>query len=243
MPDQFLLQEKGQTALHLHVGEGLVSELERPFQKPQTTRFDLIGTRGKKDLRAARRAGDKPFGRVPVGGAGTYLVAVERRPQLIKLGADKFTRYLADEGLAGIIEQRQRLGESKLPGRERYSRYLKCLLQAGGRLDDTYKRVLGQRLEIVPEANPFGLRRLDRLPVRILFEGKPLAGVKVSALHRAAAKTHTLTAVTDGEGRATFRLDRPGPWLVRLVHMRRCTDRKEADWESFWGALTFALKQ
>jgi uncharacterized GH25 family protein len=180
---------------------------------------------------------------VSVAGAGTYLVAVERRPQLIKLGADKFTRYLAEEGLAGIMEQRKRLGETKLPGRERYSRYLKCLLQAGDRLDDTYKTVFGQRLEIVPEANPFGLRRMDSLPVRVLFEGKPLAGVKVSAHHRTAAKTRTLTAVTDGEGRANFRLDRSGPWLVRLVHMRRCADRKEADWESFWGALTFAVKQ
>jgi len=29
---------------------------------------------------------------------------------------------------------------------------------------------------------------------------------------------------------------------VRLVHMRRCPDPAEADWESFWAAYTFGAK-
>jgi uncharacterized GH25 family protein len=242
LPDHFFLANKGQTALHLHVGESLKSEFEQPFQKDRTARFQLDFAKGKKDLMSSARDGKKPWGPVAVRGAGTYLVSLERNPQFIKLAADKFTRYLTDEGLSGILEQRKQLGESKQAGRERYTRYLKCLLQAGDRRDSTHRRILGQKLEIVPRANPYRLKRNDPLRVRILFEGKPLAGVRVFAHQRAGDQTHTQTAVTGKDGQASFKLDRAGSWLIRLVHMRRRADRTEADWDSFWGALTFATK-
>src|SRR5262249_49305503 len=126
---------------------------------------------------------------------------------------------------------RRARGETQKEGRERYSRCLKLLLHAGDKTDDTCKRVLGQTLEIVPRANPGDLKPGDKLLVLVLFEGKPLAGIKVFAYSRTDGKVETQTAVTSKEGSAAFRLDRTGPWLVRCVHMRRCTGDAEADWE------------
>jgi hypothetical protein len=47
---------------------------------------------------------------------------------------------------------------------------------------------------------------------------------------------------TDKMGQITMKIDRNGSWLVRLVNMQRCqTDCGEADWESFWGAISFGV--
>ena len=118
----------------------------------------------------------RPLRRVVFKSPGSYLIAMERNQSYIKLDAQKFTDYLKEEGLKDIIEQRMKSGESQTEGRERYSRYLKSLVQVGDRRDDTYKRELGFRLEIIPINNPYLLKLGDSLVVRVLFEGKPLAG-------------------------------------------------------------------
>jgi hypothetical protein len=96
-------------------------------------------------------------------------------------------------------------------------------------------------VEIVPLADPTGLKAGDTLKVRVLFEGKPLAGARVSAYSRGGEKVKTRSAVTSAAGEASFPLD-AGPCLVRLVHMRRATADREADWHSFWTALSFAVR-
>lgn len=228
--------------LKLHVGDDFVSEMERPFQKKPTVKFDLIGAKKKLDLLPEGEDGKTPVARVTIPTPGTYLMAMERAPQTIRLEAEKFNRYLTEEGLENILAQRKQAGEEKQEGKERYSRYLKCLVQAGDPRDDTFKQVLGLKLEIVPQVHPYSLKPGDSLAVLILFDGKPLKGVRLFAHHRKDGKTETQALTTSDAGLATLKLPQAGPYLVRLVHMRRCTDKGESDWESFWGALTFAVR-
>jgi hypothetical protein len=242
MPETFFPAPRADVALRLHVGDHFVSEAERPFAKKPTLRFQLFHGKETLDLAPLSREDKTPFARVTVRSAGTHLIALDRASHLITLDADKFNRYLAEEGLDAVLAERRKAGEDKLPGRERYSRYLKSLLQVGAERDDTARKVLGQRLEIVPQANPYRLKPGDLLTVRVLFEGKPLAGARVFALRRQGDKTHTQKATTSAEGLATVKLDAAGPWLIRLVHLRRAVKDADADWESFWAALTFALK-
>ena len=44
-------------------------------------------------------------------------------------------------------------------------------------------------------------------------------------------------------GQVTIKLNQTGPWLLRLVHMRRCVGDAKVDWESFWSAYSFALPE
>lgn len=241
-PDAFFLPVGEEVNVRLHVGDDFKSEAERPFQKKPTVKFQLLSAKETLDLAAAGKEDQKPVARVKAKAPGNYLIALERAPQKITLAADKFNAYLAEEGLDAILEQRRKAGEDKAEGRERYSRSIKCLLQAGDQRDDTYKQVLGQRLEIVPQANPYALKAGAELAVLVQFEGKLLAGARVFAHHRDGEKVATQKLTTSKEGIAVVKLDKAGTWLVRLVHMRRCADDKEIDWESFWGALTFAVK-
>jgi uncharacterized GH25 family protein len=241
-PDAFILPVGKKVDVHLHVGDGFRSEEERPFQKGPTVRFQLLSGKDARDLTAGARDGAKPVARLTLAKPGNHLFVLERRPQKIKLEAKKFNEYLAEEGLDAVLAQRKRSGQDGREGRERYSRYVKALLQVGDARDDSYRREVGHRLEILPQANPYSLKAGDRLTVKVLFEKKPLAGARLFAHHRAGGKVTTRTATTSRDGAAVVRLHAAGPWLIRLVHMRACSDDPEVDWESFWGAYTFALR-
>jgi uncharacterized GH25 family protein len=239
-PETYSAAPGDTVTVRLHVGEDFTSQEERPFQKKMTAKSQLHSAKQVQDL--AGEDGKTPLAKVKLPAAGGHLVALERGVATITLDADKFNKYLEEEGQDAVLEQRRKAGEDKSPGRERYTRYLKALVQAGDAHDDVFKMVLGQRLEIVPQAGPATLEAGGVLPVRVLFEGKPLAGAKVSAHHRTRDKVVTLTATTSKEGLAEFKLEQAGPWLVRLVHVRRCEKCDDADWESFWAAYTFALR-
>lgn len=227
--------------VRLYRGEPLLKDDERPLEIEKTGRFALLAGGGVEDLLGSATEGQVPVVRVTPKVDGGNLVVMERKAQPNRLEAGKFTAYLKEEGLESIVARREQLGESMADGRELYSRYLKALIQVGDGRDETFGKVVGLTLEIVPEADPSTRKVGDPLPIRVLFEGKPLAGAQVIADAGDGAEPHRQTSTTDGEGRASFQYDRGGFWLIRLVHMRRAAPGSEADWESFWGAYTFGL--
>ena len=92
----------------------------------------------------------------------------------------------------------------------------------------------------MPLENPYAKKPGDKLKFQILFDTKPLAGYAVFADNRDGT---TQKITTDKHGKFSIKPDHIGLWLVRLVVMKRCTetDCGEADWQSFWGALTFGV--
>ena len=241
-PDRFFLQVNDTVSVHLFVGHDFADEVERPFQAKPTLRFQLVSQKSTRDLTQAGIEGKKPTATLSLRNPGTHWLLMERDFFQITIEAEKFNRYLKHEKLDAILKARRKLGEEKKPGRERYCRSLKSLLQAGEKSDDTWKRILKQRLEIVPLANPADLKPGGTLRVRILFAGKPLAHVTVFRLSRAGKQVKSSSSQTDKNGVAVIRIGEKGIHLVRLVHMRRCVGDPKADWESFWSAMTFAVR-
>ena len=241
MPETFTTAPGKEVAVTLHVGEHLKSENEVRWQPAKTPKLDLVTAAGTTDLFRKDGDGSKPAVRLTVAKPGTAVLRMDRDWSRIELAADKFDAYLTEEGLEAVRQARKDAGEADKPGRERYCRCLKTVLQAGDVLDDTPTKPVGQVLEIVPGVNPYKLKAGDDLPVRVLLDGKPLAGAAVTAHHRAGDALTSASAVTSAEGKASLKLSKAGPWVVRLVHMRRCTTDPAADWESYWAAVTFAL--
>ena len=141
-----------------------------------------------------------------------------------------------------IVAERARRGETAKPGREIYSRAIKSLLAVTGSEAGDVTRPLGLTLEIVPEVDPYRLPSPKSITVRILHEGKPLAGALVHAFPKADPKAGSQTR-TEADGRMSFAVDRPGPWLVKTVHMIRAEGDPRADWESLWASLVFEAAQ
>ncbi len=241
--DKFFLAPKESTAVHLFVGEALKHDEERAFQLSKTTMFRLFSDGNSLDLKTKVKDEALPIYNFEAEKSGNYLLALERNWSYIKLSPKDFEDYLREDGMEYIIAERAKLGESQKEGSERYSRFLKTLLQVGAEKDATFKKKAGLMLEIVPLENPYSKKIGDNLKFQVLFDGKPLSGKTVFADNKDGADVTNQKLKTDGQGKVSVKLDRQGVWLVRLVFMQRCkTDCAEADWESFWGGFSFGLK-
>jgi hypothetical protein len=240
LPATFTPDAGKPVSVALHVGDRFVSEGEKAHQAKATVSLKLLSAAAAIDLTAAD--GDKPAVRFTPGKPGTCIVALERDARLITLPAKKFTAYLKEEGLDSILADRAKSGEAGRDGRERYRRYLKCYLRAGGTGDEAWKKRAGHKLEIVPLSDPTGLKKGDTFAVRVLFDGEPLAGALVTAFSRHGDRVKSRSARTSPKGEARFALSEPGAHLVRLVYMRRAKGDDSADWHSWWSALTCEVR-
>jgi uncharacterized GH25 family protein len=186
--------------------------------------------------------GSDPAGFVTLTSPGLSLITYASGRAPVQLDAAKFEAYLADEGLEAVSAQRAKKGQTAAPVKEVFSRCAKSYLNVGGIGGAGYDRVLGLTLELVPEKDPTAVAPGAELPVRLLYLGKPLAGALVAAFTRDKPDAR-VTARTDAAGRARLRLDRPGVWLVKAVHMIPAPAETGADWESFWASLTFEAQK
>lgn len=242
-PDTFFPAVGDKINLKMYLGEGLKIEEERPYQAEKTVLFRHFF--GKISAAAKNNVDNStPFYSYTHGGeSGNHMIVVERNWSYITLEPAKFEDYLREDGMEYIIGERAKLGEASKDGRERYSRFIKTLLQVGDKRDNTYKMNSGLRLDITPLENPYSKKVGDSIAFRITFDGKPLAGRTVFADNRDGETISKVKMLTDANGKVSVKLDRKGVWLVRLVIMQRCqSDCKETDWESFWGAFSFGIK-
>lgn len=239
VPDPLMAPTPADVALALYVGDDFVAEAEKEMQPERIARFVHLHGESTTDLRPGAVAGARPFASLSGLGAGGHLVALDRTAAYIELGAAKFESYLREEGLDAIAGERAARGESDRPGRERYERFLKALVQIGEGRDETYRRVLGQTLEIVPGRDPT-VAGGSALPVTVRFEGAPLAGARLERLTRRDGRIEKVAVTTGPDGGAEVPMPGDGIHLLRLVHMVRCEGCPGADWRSYWAACTFA---
>jgi uncharacterized GH25 family protein len=170
----------------------------------------------------------------PARAAGVAAVWVSTKPVTLTLQEAEVEEYLHEIGASEALRMwRER--KATRDWRESYRKHAKTLVQVGGLSDESWREPVGIELEIVPEADPFALRAGAALPVRVLKRGKPLAGFPL-AVAAAGAERRLLT--TDGEGRASIALDRPGPWLLAGTEIRA---NGEA-WESDFTTLTLEVR-
>lgn len=170
---------------------------------------------------------------------GVHVFCYESHGRLNTLPGERFQVYLAAEGLEEILAERAAAGEQDAPGRERYTRCAKSLVQVGrgGGTD----RALGLPFEIVAKADPFGMKVGSTFLVQVLREGEPMPGVLIKSFSPPDSKKPVLVR-SDGDGYARIQLTRTGRWMLHAVFMDALDpDDREADWESFWASLTFEV--
>ncbi len=242
-PSTFFPSVNEKIDIRLYAGEALKREEERTFQKEKTTSFMQFFGKAWFDIGKDNADNSLPFYNFTSGSPGNHLFAMERNWSHIILEPKDFDDYLREDGMEYIMDERAKLGESQKAGRERYSRFIKTLLQIGEKRDASYKAKTVLKLDITPLENPYSKKVGDTIGFRVLFNGKPLANRTAFADNRDGETFAKQKLITDANGKFTIKLDRKGTWLVRLVFMQRCkADCGEADWESFWGAFSFGVR-
>ncbi|MDJ1158938.1 DUF4198 domain-containing protein [Chelatococcus sp. SYSU_G07232] len=97
----------------------------------------------------------------------------------------------------------------------------------------------GLPLEIVPLADPLTLRMGDDLPVRVLMDGKPLAGANVLADY--VNEGHGTSFRTDKDGKAVIVLRNDGLNVLAVSASVPTTGNREVDKLGLHATLSFTL--
>lgn len=229
-PSTFSAAAGAPLSFALRVGEHFKGD-PVPRQAVMIERFVIAGPDGVRDV--IGREGSDPAGVTSIAAPGAYVIGYRSRPTSLESDAVKFEKYLHEEGLERISDQRKQAGRSNTPGIEIFSRCAKAIVTSPELpLTD---QALGLRLELIAEKLVSG----KPATFRLLYEGQPLEGALVVAIPK-DAPMQKLTARSNKSGRVTLTLP-GGVWLVKAVHMVPAPRETAAEWESLWASTTFDL--
>ncbi|AUD06582.1 DUF4198 domain-containing protein [Spirosoma pollinicola] len=252
-PDTFFAQPGQVVTIEVLVGEHFNGERSEG-KKNRLIQYAHWTEGAKKDLSSSLT--EDHYGTVPlnVTKPGTHLVAFANTNKYLSMRADSFLLYLREDGLDPIIKARQERRETQIRSREFYRRCVKTLIQVGPvkPTDKTFSLDTGMPLEIIPLQNPYTIKPGDWAQFQIVFDHKPLANALVRYWTRPFTKGQELPDSkpqglteeqqrSDTQGRIRFRL-KTGQNMISLVQMVPVTDDKLADWQSYWGSLTFGCR-
>ena len=96
----------------------------------------------------------------------------------------------------------------------------------------------GMRFELVPLKNPFDVKKGEALPIKVLFEGKPLEGATVRIQGYDGRRSELLS---NKEGMANIVIEK-GMQIITARHKVPLKDNPDADTLSLGTAMTFEVK-
>ena len=241
-PDKFVFNPGERLVVGFKVGENFMGEpwnlkaskiarLELRQLSKSTSLLNLVNDTTKKGEVS-----------IPLKDVGTHMVILQSGNAFIELEGEKFNAYLKEDGLDDVYAQRKKANTLGNTAREYYARYSKLLVQVGTPTDETFRMVAGFPIEIVPERNPYNLRKGDPVRFKILFEGKPLFGAKVKVWNRFDNRTTIQNIYTEKNGMIETHISNPGRWMVSVVKMVP-SKQEGADWQSYWGSLVFGVEE
>jgi len=241
-PARYFVRENADVLVR--VLNGTFSKSENAIARARVADLSVVGPAGRTALDTSRwsAAGDTSTFTVRTAAAGTYVLGVSTRPNQITMTADTFDMYLAEDGIPDLLAQRRRAGDHT-PATERYSKHVKAMIQVGDARTDHYATALGYPAEIIPLANPYGLRPGGSLRIRTVVDGAPVRNQFVLYGGRApsGARLQQRSVRSDSLGVATIPLRDAGVWYIKFIHIARLQG-DSADYESKWATLTFEVR-
>ncbi len=244
-PERFFVPEGA--PLELALLNGTFSKSENAIARARVLDISVVGPAGRERIDTARwRAeGDTSFVAITTGSAGTWVMGVSTRPNIIPLTGREFNDYLASDGIPDVLAARRRAGELGRDVRERYHKHVKAVVQVGEARSDHYATELGYPAEIIPLGNPYDLTPGATFRFRAVVLGQPVANQYVQYGGRTprGGRIAMRAVRTDAQGAGAIRITGPGTFYVKFIHMTRLDDDPDADYESRWASLTFGVRQ
>jgi len=167
-------------------------------------------------------------GEMPAGAERAIVTATYDNGFWVSLGDDEYfntTKKMAPAGREIVKSSHN-------------TKFAKLLLGSGSGFD----LAAGQRLEIIPLADPAGLAAGAELPLRVLFDGEPLAGAEVNsgALGDPMGHAEGLPQ-TDADGTIRIEVGEPGMMLIRASHSVEGSEPDLADRDNFSATLVLRV--
>lgn len=123
----------------------------------------------------------------------------------------------------------------------RYDLRAKAVISVDGKGED-FDTPAGDLLEIIPLKSPDRLKKGDLFPLKVLYDGNPLANVPVYATYEGFSEesdTIACTIMTDGNGKAELEIFKKGNWMVNVIHKVPYPAPEECDDHNYKYSFTF----
>lgn len=167
--------------------------------------------------------------------SGIATCWAELKPRQLELTPSQVEEYFKEIDATPAIRQVWQNMKGPKRWREVYVKHAKTFIAAGSKKDNSWSEAAGMSLEIVPESDPTALRASDDLVVRVVKDGRPFKDFRVGIVFEGNKDISFQT--TDDSGRAKFRLERAGKYLLRATDLRQST-KPDLEWESDFTTLT-----
>lgn len=242
-PDSFTPDVGQPVSIFLRFGVGFSSQT-LPYLDTLFNDFSITDKNGRADILS--RLGNDPAAIVDAK-AGAQLLGYQSTPQFVEMSPEKFNKYIEEEGIEYISAERERRGESHSPALENFIRCAKALIQSSPESSDIYREKLGYTLELIPQTDPYRLKKGESLEFQLLYRDKPIEGLQLQAVPKVDPE-NVQKVRTNKSGRASVVIDRSGVWLIKAVLILPIEGRQQADTgiraatlQSYWASYVFEL--
>lgn len=222
------------------------------FEMTSGDHFPVMGSSIARDriaLAACTQAGNKlallPVSRAPkslrlttdVSSAAAVTCWVQLAPRTLDLKPAQVGGYL--EEIDATAEARAAWAASPSPKRwrETYTKNAKVVVPQGTGTAAASVPV-GMKLEFVPSVDLGAGRVSGSLPVTVLLDGKPLAGISVALTGE--KKGSVQRQRSDVNGRVEFPAPQAGRWMLSATDLR-VVDVAQGTWDSQFSTLVFDI--
>ncbi len=199
--------------------------------------FYLIDPTGKVDALSPNPGGLLAT-KINFEGEGTYLLAAELKPGFYTMwfeGGKMNYKIGPKTGLSNVVVSTY------------YEQFSKAIINVGAE-DSNFTTPLGHKMEIVPLKNPVNLKEGDYLPVRVLYEGKPVGSFPTIFATYLGFSTETeayaYTTAANEEGIAKTKILKAGIWMIKVNYKTHPTEELEDKCNelSYTATLSFEIK-
>lgn len=235
-PQAFRVAPGAVTPVAVMVGDG--AERERSHvPSRRVVRFVDVGPGGGSQPIAP---GPEPTAAPVASGAHVLVLETDQGGRSHQEGP-AFDAWLQEAGLTPAIAARAEAGRTGAPGSEGYGRRAKAIVQVGDGPQDAATTAIGLTLEITPVVSPRAVAAGEPLPVRVDWEGRPLAGALVKLVD---LKTNAVVEArkTDATGGVVFRIPAAGAWRLSTVWTKPLPETAETDFDTVFSSLAFEVR-
>lgn len=240
-PDKFIYQRGEAVNVKFLVGENFDGENWNGNKDRINSLYFYFG--GVKDDISPQLTDDKGDSlQFALYDEGTAMLTFNSTNSYIELEPEKFNAYLQEDSLTDAIDFRKEHGQADSAGHEYYQRSVKTIIQVGPKMDKYCLQPTDLPLDIIPLTNPYILKQGDSLSVKVNFQGQPLANQLMKLWYREDSEVFHPQLITDENGIIRFPVSVKGKWMISTVKMEHLDNDPKADWQSYWGSLTWGYK-
>jgi uncharacterized GH25 family protein len=239
LPENFILHKGDNLSLHMISVNQFVKQDELNYEASKTAKFNIYVGSKRADLASLTKENAVPVVTFKVENDGLNLISMVRKSVTDDIERDDFLKILDDEGMTKESEKAK--NGSKDSFREKYTWYLKSLVEVDKNSGNNFDKPLNDEYEIILKDNPYKGNYGDDIIAQVRLRGKELANVIVILYIKAAnGNIFAQKLSTDKAGQIYFKLNREGIYLLRSLYMEPSKD-KNADFETWMASYTFAF--